>query len=160
MSWIQAQRQGDYQAPVNSPMASSPTSNNNWPRRGPARQCACGGGGHCRPYRAGRLALDRACRSTRCSKVSATSCCRWKSPRPARGGSGRGRESGLNRRAPRSRRPAGPQSANRLFHVPGPDRRWQNRADQGARRISFSMTKTRCCASTCRNIWRNIRSPG
>ena len=34
--------------------------------------------------------------------------------------------------APRARRPAGPESADRLVHVSGADRRRQDRADQGA----------------------------
>ena len=47
-------------------------------------------------------------------------------------GCGQGR---LRRRPPRPRRPAGPQPAARLIPVPRPDRRRQDRADQGARRI-------------------------
>ena len=41
----------------------------------------------------------------------------------------------LQRGAPRPRRPAGPQPADRLVPVPGPDRRRQDRADQGAGRV-------------------------
>ena len=40
--------------------------------------------------------------------------------------------SGLDRGAPGARRPAGPEPADRLVHVPRPDRRRQDRADQGA----------------------------
>ena len=50
--------------------------------------------------------------------------------RPARGGRG-----GLDRGAARPRRAAGPEPADRLVHVPRPDRGRQDRADQGARRL-------------------------
>ena len=48
-------------------------------------------------------------------------------------GSGAG---GVDRGAARARRPAGPAPADRLVHVLRPDRRRQDRADQGAGRIS------------------------
>ncbi len=48
------------------------------------------------------------------------------------GGCGQGR---LGRGPPRARRPAGSEPAARLLPVPRPDRRRQDRADQGARRI-------------------------
>ena len=48
--------------------------------------------------------------------------------RPARGGRG-----GLDGGAPRPRRPAGPEPADRLVHVPRADRRRQDRAHEGAR---------------------------
>ena len=43
---------------------------------------------------------------------------------------------GGDRGAPRARRLAGSEPADRLVHVPRPDRRRQDRTDQGARRIS------------------------
>ena len=57
--------------------------------------------------------------------------------RPARprGRPGGGPAGGLRRRAPRPRRPAGPQPPDRLVPVPGPHGRRQDRAHQGARRI-------------------------
>src|SRR6185436_9032047 len=55
--------------------------------------------------------------------------------RQARGRPGRSREIGFDRGAPRPRRIAGPEPADRLVHVPGSDRRRQDRADQGARGI-------------------------
>ena len=48
---------------------------------------------------------------------------------------GRGGHRGLERGAPRPRRPAGSEPADRLVHVPGADRRRQDRADQGARGV-------------------------
>ena len=51
--------------------------------------------------------------------------------RPEGGGAG-----GLDRGAARARRLAGPAPADRLVHVLRPDRRRQDRADQGARRLS------------------------
>ena len=55
--------------------------------------------------------------------------------RQARHRPGRGGQGGVDRGAPRARRPAGSAPADRLVHVPGPDRRRQDRAHQGARRI-------------------------
>ena len=48
---------------------------------------------------------------------------------------GGGAEGGRQRRPPRPRRAAGPEPADRLVPVPGPDRRRQDRADQGDRRV-------------------------
>ena len=75
--------------------------------------------------------------------------------RPGRGGACR-----RDRGAPRPRRPAGPEPADRLVHVPRADRRRQDGADQGARRRSSSTTRPRWSASTCRNTWRSTRSRG
>ena len=55
--------------------------------------------------------------------------------RQARRRPGRGGDGGFDRGAPRARRPAGPQPADRLVHVPRADRRRQDRADQGARLV-------------------------
>ncbi len=74
-----------------------------------------------------------AFRSTACSKASATSSSRWRtqsasawSARPKRS------RSVVDRGAPRARRLAGPEPADRFVHVLGSDRRRQDRADQGA----------------------------
>ena len=86
-----------------------------------------------------------AFRSTACSRASARSCSRWRSRlaqarrRPGRGGEGR-----LDRGAPRARRPAGSEPADRLVHVPGPDRRRQDRADQGAGGVPVRRRARRC----------------
>ena len=55
-------------------------------------------------------------------------------------------------RPPRPRRPAGPEPAAGLVPVPRPDRRRQDRADQGARRIPVRRFDTRWSASTCREF--------
>ncbi len=58
---------------------------------------------------------------------------------------------------------AGLQDPNRpigSFMFLGPDRRRQDRADQGAWRSTCSTTSTRSSASTCRNTWRSIRWRG
>ncbi len=78
-------------------------------------------------------------------------------PRHRPAGSGQGR---LRRGPPRPRRPAGPEPPARLLPVPRADRRRQDRADQGARRIPVRRPRTRWSASTCRNSWRSMRSPG
>ena len=49
---------------------------------------------------------------------------------------GRGRAGRVEGGAPRACRPAGSEPADRLVHVPRADRRRQDRADQGARRLS------------------------
>jgi ATP-dependent Clp protease ATP-binding subunit ClpB len=55
-----------------------------------------------------------------CWRASARSCSRWKSrSRQARDRPGRSGQGGLDRGAPRPRRPAGPQPADRLVPVPG-----------------------------------------
>ena len=58
-------------------------------------------------------------------------------PWPARRRPGRSRACGRDRGAPLARRPAGSEPADGLVHVPRADRRRQDRADQGARRISL-----------------------
>ena len=63
--------------------------------------------------------------------------------RPARGGRRR-----LDRGAPRARRPAGPQPADRLVHVPGPDGRRQDRARKGARGVPVRRRVGAASAST------------
>ena len=58
---------------------------------------------------------------------------------------------------------AGLQDPNRpigSFMFLGPDRRRQDRADQGAGRIPVRRRDARSSASTCRNTWRSIRSRG
>ena len=57
------------------------------------------------------------------------------SDRQARGRPGRGGACGLHRRAAGSGRATGPAPADRLLHVPGPDRGRQNGADEGARQL-------------------------
>ena len=76
-----------------------------------------------------------ASRSTRCWRASARSCSTWKTCCASRV---IGQEEAIvavdrQRGAPCARRPAGPEPADRLFRVPRPHRRRQDRADQGAR---------------------------
>ena len=69
-------------------------------------------------------------------------------------------QGGVDRGAPRPRRLAGSEPADRFVHVPGPDRRRQDRAHQGAGRIPVRRRARRSSASTCRNTWRSTRSRG
>ena len=71
-----------------------------------------------------------------------------------------GGQRGVDRRAPLPRRPAGPQPADRLVHVPRPDRRRQDRARQGARRIPVRRRARHDPHRHVANIWRSTRSPG
>ena len=102
--------------------------------RGRRRQ-GCEGRGHARGHRGRRVALDR-----RAGRQDAGRRALEASPH---GGAGRqaGHRPGRSRprrgqcRAARPRRAAGPEPADRLVPVPGTDRRRQDRADQGDRRI-------------------------
>ena len=90
------------------------------------------GGGDRRPRRAGGVALDRRAGRPDARRREGEAPAHGGAARQARHRPGRSGEGGLDRGAPRARRPAGPASADRLVHVPGPDRRRQDRADQGA----------------------------
>ena len=92
-------------------------------------------GGHRRPRRAGRLALDRRAGRPHARRREGKAAAHGGGAFQARDRPGRSRAGGLDCGAPRARRPAGPASADRLVHVPRADRRRQDRAHQGARRI-------------------------
>ncbi len=95
-----------------------------------------GGGGHRQPHRAGGVALDRRARRQDAGRRKGQAAADGRQPRQPRGRPGRGGACGRDRGAPFARRPAGPEPADGLVHVPGADRRRQDRADQGAGRIS------------------------
>ena len=109
-----------------------------------------------------RFALDRHSRSTRCWKASARSLLRMEAePGQAGGRSGRSGRSCFERGAPRARRTAGPEPADRFFPVPGADRRRQDRTHQDTGRRFCSMTiPMRWCGSICPSLWRNTLSHG
>ena len=94
-----------------------------------------GGGGDRRPHRAGRLALDRRAGRPHARRREGKAPAHGGGDRQARHRPGRGGAGGLDRGAARARRAAGPAPADRLVHVPGPDRRRQDRAHQGAGRV-------------------------
>ena len=71
---------------------------------------------------------------------------------------GRGRARRGERRAPFSRRASGSQSADRLVHLPRPDRRRKDGDRAGRSRSFCSTTSTRWFASTCRSTWRSTPS--
>ena len=118
------------------------------------------GGGHRQSHRPGGVALDRHSGRPHARRREGKAPAHGGAARQARGRPGRRGEGGVDRRAPRARRTAGPEPADRLVHVPGPDRRRQDRADQGARRIFVRRRECAASASTCRNTWRSIRSRG
>ena len=89
-------------------------------------------GGDRRPHRAGGLALDRRAGRPDARRREGEAAAHGGADRQARRRPGRGRQGGLDRGAPRPRRPAGSEPADRLVHVPRADRRRQDRADQGA----------------------------
>ena len=116
--------------------------------------------GDARQRRAGRVALDRRARRQDARRRARQAAQDGAGARQARRRPGRGGDRRLDGGAARPRRPAGPEPADRLVHVPRADRRRQDRTDQGARRASCSTTIPRSCASTCPNTWRSTRSPG
>ena len=84
------------------------------------------GGGHRRPHRPGGLALDRHPGRQDARRRARQALAHGGGDRQARGRPVGGRRRGVDRRAPLARRPAGPEPADRLVHVPWPDRRWQD----------------------------------
>ena len=87
-------------------------------RRGQERRRRGRGGGHRRPRRAGGVALDRHSGRPHARRRAREAAQDGGADRQARGRPGRSREGGLDRGAPRPRRPAGPEPADRLVHVP------------------------------------------
>ena len=86
--------------------------------------------------RRGRLALDRDSRGPDVGRRARKAPSHGGEASRARGRPGRGHQCGGERGTARARGPAGSESSDRLVPVPGPDRRRQNRAVQGARGVS------------------------
>ena len=101
------------------------------PSRRPARQRR----GDRREHRAGRLALDRHSGRQDARRRTREAAEDGRGARRPRRRPGRSGEGGLDRGAPRARRLAGSEPPDRLVPVPRADRRRQDRADQGARRV-------------------------
>ena len=95
-----------------------------------------GGGGHRQPHRAGGVALDRRAGRQDARGREGKAAADGRPDRQARGRPVRGRACGVDRGPPCPRRAAGPEPADGLVHVLRPDRRRQDRADQGAGRVS------------------------
>ena len=90
-----------------------------------------GGGGDARPHRPGGVALDRHSGRQDAGRRARQAAAHGGRTRQAGRRPGGGGACGVDRGAPRARRPAGPEPADRLVHVPRPDRRRQDRAHQG-----------------------------
>ena len=75
-------------------------------------------------------------------------------------GQARSRPSGRDGCAPRARRSAGSEPADRLVHVPWARRASAKRNSPRPWRSSCSTTRPRSCAWICRNTWRSTRSLG
>ena len=132
----QAQRQGDFAEPASSPTARFPSSRRSSPRARSRAQSAL---------------VDEAVTADHIAQVVS----RWtgvpvdkmlegerekllkmeEEIAQARRRPGARRCTRSRRGPPRPRRAAGPEPADRLVHVPGPDRRRQDRAHQGAGRV-------------------------
>ena len=91
------------------------------------------GSGDAESRGAGGVALDRRAGRQDAGGRAGQALAHGERAGQARRRPGGGGEGGLHRGAPRPRRPAGSEPADRLVHVPGADRRRQDRADQGAR---------------------------
>ena len=119
------------------------------------------GSGHRRPDRPGGLALDRHSGRQDAGRRAREAAAAWRTQIAKRVvGQDEAVERRVDRRAPLPRRPAGPQPADRLVHVPGPDRRRQDRARPRARRIPVRRRARHDPHRHERNIWRSTRSRG
>ena len=94
-----------------------------------------GGGGDRRAYRGGRVALDRRAGREDARGRARQATAHGGGAESARRRPGRGDRRRLAGGAPGPRRAAGSQPADGLVSVPGADRRRQDRAVEGARRI-------------------------
>ena len=133
-SWPMRSAKANTSAPASLPMAAFPEIEKKLKAiegsRGQRRDGR--GSGHRRSRRAGGLALDRRPGRPDAGRREGEAPAHGAAARQARHRPGRSGEGGVNRRAARARRPAGSEPADRLVHVPRPDRRRQDRADQGA----------------------------
>ena len=87
------------------------------------------------------LALDRRAGRPHARRREGQALAHGGRTRQARGRPEGGGAGGVDRGAPRPRRPAGSEPADRLVHVLGADRRRQDRADQGAGGVSVRRRK-------------------
>ena len=116
-----AQRRGEYQRAgelrLRPHSRSSRRSSKDVEEQGKRRRDGRGGGDR-RPHRAGRLALDRRAGRPDARRRARQAAAHGRADRQARRRPGRSGEGGLDRGAPRPRRPAGSEPADRLVHVP------------------------------------------
>ena len=116
-------------------------------QRGPRRHGR--GGGDRQSHRPGGVALDRHSGRSDARRREGKAPAHGGADRQARGRPGRRGQGRVDRRAPRARRLAGSEPADRLVHVPRSHRRRQDRAHQGARRIPV---RRRECADPHRHV--------
>ena len=106
------------------------------------------GGRHARSHRPDRLALDRHSRRAHAGRRARQAAAHGGVLAKRVVGQDEAVEAVSDGRAARARRPAGPEPADRLVHLPGAHRRRQDRADQGARRVPVRRRDAPWCAST------------
>ena len=105
------------------------------PARAPERPQDAQGGSGRGGHRAGGEQLDAHPRQPDAREREGPAAEDGGAPLRARGRPGRGDRRGEQRHPPRARRPAGPGPADRLVHVPRPDRRRQDRTRPRAGRV-------------------------
>ena len=104
-------------------------------RRAPEGGLAALRGGHRRGDRRDRLEVDRHPGRQDDGGRAGEAPPDGGEPAPPRGRPGRGAARGVERGAPRARRPPGPEPADRLVHLPRPDGRREDRDGARARRV-------------------------
>ena len=139
-----AQRRGDLGRAVRAAVRRHPAAREEARRRRRRRRAAGERGGDRGRHRRRGLAAGPASRSRRCWRASAPSCCKMEDQLRKRVvGQEEALEAVSQGGAPRARRAAGPEPADRQLPVPRPDRRRQDRAGEGAGRASCSTTSGR-----------------
>ncbi len=105
------------------------------------RQLAGEGGGRGRADRRGRQPLERRAGHPHARGRAGKADAHGGPARQAGDRPGRRRDGHQQRRPPQPRRPGRPQPADRFLPVPGPHRRRQDRADQGAGRVPVRLRR-------------------
>ena len=130
----QAQRKGDYAEAGRLTYGTIPELEKKLAGGGePGQQRAGRRSGDREPRRPGRVALDGRSRRQDARRRARETPQDGGGDRAPRRWAARGGGRGLDRGPARPRWPAGPEPADRLVHVPGPNRRRQDGAHQGAR---------------------------
>ena len=123
----------------------------------PTPQPQCDRGGH----RRGGRHVDRHPAAAHGRARRRRACCRWRRALHKRiVGQDEAITTHRQGGAARARRPEGPAPAHRLVHLPGPHRRGQDRAGQGAGRVHVRQRRRADQARHVASSWSATPSPG